>query len=157
LRASSVREALAPDDYLGGLSLRTEEAQQAFFDADPRGPSHLARAGQVQETDPNWAGFAAAGANGGSDPERCRDGLGLDTVAGRLPDHRDGAGDAREAFTNAANQIVTAISGRLASDHCERAVTERRPGRFDPDRPAGKAQGEGRGAYRSRPRLPRVH
>jgi len=106
--AFSEAKLFATDFILSFLA--TEEAQQAFFDADPRGPSHLAVLARVQETDPNLGGFAASAANGVPIPSVAEMGAVWTPWQDAYQIIVTGAGDAREAFQNAAEQIVTAIA-----------------------------------------------
>jgi arabinogalactan oligomer/maltooligosaccharide transport system substrate-binding protein len=106
--AFSEAKLFATDFVLSFLA--TEEAQQAFFDADPRGPSHLGVLARVQETDPNLAGFAAAGADGVPIPSVSEMGAVWTPWQDAYQIIVTGAGDAREAFQNAAEQIATAIA-----------------------------------------------
>ena len=107
--AFSESKLFATDFVLSFLA--TQEAQQAFFDADPRGPSHLGVLAAVQDVDPNLAGFAAAGANGIPMPSVVEMGAVWTPWQDAYQIIVTGAGDAREAFQNAAEQIVTAIAG----------------------------------------------
>jgi maltose-binding protein MalE len=106
--AFSESKLFATDFILSFLA--TQEAQQQFFDADPRGPSHLGVLAEVEAVDPNLAGFAASGANGLPIPSVAEMGSVWTPWQDAYQIILTG-GDAAEAFTNAAEQIVTAIAG----------------------------------------------
>ena len=107
--AFSEAKLFATDFVLSFLA--TQEAQQAFFDADPRSPTHLGVLAAVQDVDPNLAGFAAAGTTGIPIPSVAEMGSVWTPWQDAYQIIVTGAGDAREAFQNAAEQIVTAIAG----------------------------------------------
>ena len=109
ISAFSEAKLFATDFVLSFLA--TQEAQQAFFDADPRSPTHLGVLAAVQDVDPNLAGFAAAGITGIPIPSVAEMGSVWTPWQDAYQIIVTGAGDAREAFQNAAEQIVTAIAG----------------------------------------------
>lgn len=109
ISAFSEAKLFATDFVLSFLA--TQEAQQAFFDADPRSPTNLAVLAAVQDVDPNLAGFAAAGASGIPIPSVAEMGAVWTPWQDAYQIIVTGAGDAREAFQNAAQQIRTAIAG----------------------------------------------
>jgi arabinogalactan oligomer/maltooligosaccharide transport system substrate-binding protein len=109
ISAFSEAKLFATDFVLSFLA--TQEAQQAFFDADPRSPTHLGVLAAVQDVDPNLAGFAAAGASGIPIPSVAEMGSVWTPWQDAYQIIVTGTGDAREAFQNAAEQIRTAIAG----------------------------------------------
>lgn len=109
ISAFSEAKLFATDFVLSFLA--TQEAQQAFFDADPRSPTHLGVLAEVGDTDPNLAGFAAAGATGIPIPSVAEMGSVWTPWQDAYQIIVTGTGNAREAFQNAAQQIRTAIAG----------------------------------------------
>jgi arabinogalactan oligomer/maltooligosaccharide transport system substrate-binding protein len=87
----------------------TPEVMQAFYDADPRTPAYL----PVLESldDPNIAAFASAGANADPMPAIPEMGSVWDAWGNAVVLISQGADTAENAFTNAQQQIITAING----------------------------------------------
>ncbi len=90
--------------------LATQEAQEAFFAADPRGPSHKGVLAGLADSDPNLAGFAASGADGIGIPNIPEMGSVWTPWTDAYQIILQG-GDAEAAFRNAADQIRTAVAG----------------------------------------------
>jgi arabinogalactan oligomer/maltooligosaccharide transport system substrate-binding protein len=89
--------------------LADQDVQQAFYDADPRGPTHLGVLDAIGATDPNAAGFAASGANGIPIPNIPEMGSVWTPWTDAYQLILTGGADAVEAFQNAADQIRNAI------------------------------------------------
>jgi arabinogalactan oligomer/maltooligosaccharide transport system substrate-binding protein len=89
--------------------LASQDVQQSFYDADPRGPTHLGVLDAIGATDPNAAGFAASGANGIPIPNIAE----MNSVWSPWQDAYQliltGQEDAVAAFQNAGEQMRNAI------------------------------------------------
>jgi maltose-binding protein MalE len=87
----------------------TPEIMQAMYDVDPRPPAYL----PVLETleDENIAAFAAAGANADPMPSIPEMGSVWEAWTNALTLVAQGGDTAVNAFTNAQQQIITAIEG----------------------------------------------
>ena len=87
----------------------TPEVMQAFYDTDPRTPAFLPVLEALE--DPNIAAFAAAGANADPMPAIPEMGSVWEAWGNAVTLIAQGGDTAQNAFTNAQEQIVTAISG----------------------------------------------
>ena len=89
--------------------LASQDVQQAFYDADPRGPTHLGVLASIGATDPNAAGFAASGANGIPIPNIAAMNSVWAPWTSAYQLILTGQDDAVAAFQNAADQIANAV------------------------------------------------
>jgi maltose-binding protein MalE len=105
--SAQAQNALAAQTFLVDF-MANEEAQVALFEAGGRPPALTAAFEQVS-SDPDIAGFQAAGANGEPLPAIPEMGSVWSAWTDAYQLVLTGQGDPREAFTNAAEQIRTLI------------------------------------------------
>jgi arabinogalactan oligomer/maltooligosaccharide transport system substrate-binding protein len=105
--SAQAQNALAAQTFLVDF-MANEEAQVALFEAGGRPPALTAAFEQVS-SDPDIAGFQAAGANGEPLPAIPEMGSVWSAWTDAYQLVLTGEGEPREAFTNAAEQIRTLI------------------------------------------------
>lgn len=89
--------------------MATTDVMQAMYDADPRSPAYLPVLEALE--DPNVVAFAEAGANADPMPAIPEMSAVWDAAGNAITLIAQGSDTAENAFTNAQQQIITAISG----------------------------------------------